>query len=61
MSADNWTTCPRCKDPKESFREDYEIYGADEGTVTVSYSGSCTKCRLSLSFEDDHPIEGVNS
>ena len=27
-----------------TFREDYEFYGADEGTVTVDYSGSCQKC-----------------
>jgi hypothetical protein len=37
-----------------TFREDYEIYGADEGTVKVSYSGSCTKCGLRLNFEEEH-------
>lgn len=39
-----------------TFREDYEIYGAETGVVTVSYSGSCTECRLELSFTEQHPI-----
>lgn len=100
MSADNWATCPRCKDSKVNrveelqkeieeaygkvsaeefmringqlaqakleadkddwndrhFREDYEIYGAEEGTIKVSYSGTCVKCGLSLSFEHEHPF-----
>jgi hypothetical protein len=44
-----------------TFREDYEIYGAETGTVTVSYSGECTECHLKLSFTEDHPIPGVAS
>lgn len=39
-----------------TFREDYDIDGAEEGTVTVSYRGSCSVCGLSLRFEDSHPI-----
>lgn len=39
-----------------TFREDYEIYGADDGVVTVSYRGGCTVCKLELKFKDDHPI-----
>ena len=39
-----------------SFREDYEVYGASSGTVTVRYSGICTACGLSLSFEHEHPL-----
>lgn len=39
-----------------TFREDYEIYGAGEGMVTVSYSGGCEVCDLSLSFTEDHPL-----
>jgi hypothetical protein len=34
-----------------TFREDYEIYGAEEGTVQVSYSGRCEKCGLSVAFD----------
>jgi hypothetical protein len=100
MSADNWATCPRCKNSKvdkvaalekqvkesygkvpaeefmrlngaltqarldvdkddwnnRSFREDYEIYGAEDGIVKVGYSGSCTVCGLRLSFDDEHPF-----
>jgi hypothetical protein len=41
-----------------TFREDYEFFGAEDGSVTASYSGSCTKCGLSLSFEDEHAIAG---
>lgn len=44
-----------------SFREDYEIYGADEGTVTVVYAGSCKVCSLALKFEEYHPIPEVQS
>jgi hypothetical protein len=39
-----------------TFREDYEIYGAETGVVTVSYGGSCTVCGYGTSFEDQHPI-----
>lgn len=34
-----------------TFREDYEIYGAEEGEVQASYSGGCTKCLLSVDLE----------
>jgi Na+-transporting NADH:ubiquinone oxidoreductase subunit NqrF len=37
--------------PEQTFREDWEIYGAETGTVTVSYSGGCSKCGASASFE----------
>lgn len=43
---------------EETFREDYEIYGAKEGTVVLSYAGSCEKCKLRLSFEDKREIPG---
>jgi hypothetical protein len=39
-----------------TFREDYSITGADTGTVTVSYSGRCSVCRINLRFTDTHPI-----
>ncbi len=39
-----------------TFREDYEIYGAETGEVTVAYSGSCQECGLSLTFQHDHVI-----
>lgn len=45
------------RDP--TFREDYEIYGAETGVVTVSYSGSCRECGLQLEFCEDHQIEGI--
>jgi hypothetical protein len=35
----------------ENFREDYEIYGAESGVITVSYSGHCSRCGLGLDFE----------
>lgn len=31
---------------REAFREDYEFYGADEGTVTADYGGECQDCGL---------------
>jgi hypothetical protein len=44
----------------ENFREDYEIYGAATGTVTVSYGGTCMDCGLSLSFDHEHQIPDWN-
>jgi hypothetical protein len=44
----------------QTFREDYEISGAETGAVTVGYSGSCTKCKLSLSFNFTEPIPGLD-
>lgn len=43
-----------------TFREDYEISGAKTGTVTVSYSGNCDRCGLSLSFEESRAIPGLD-
>lgn len=70
MSADNWAYCPRCQKEEDrnlrdeyerpEFREDYEIYGAESGTVCISYSGRCNSCGLSVSWEDSHPIEGAS-
>lgn len=39
-----------------TFREDYEITGADECVVKVSYGGGCGKCGLGLRFTDEHPL-----
>lgn len=39
-----------------TFREDYEFYGADEGTAT--YGGSCSVCKVELAFKHEHPIPG---
>lgn len=42
----------------ETFREDYEIYGAETGVVTVDYNGTCTECGLTLHFTYIQPIPG---
>lgn len=39
-----------------NFREDYEIYGAEEGMVIVDYSGECRFCGLKLTFRHEHPL-----
>jgi hypothetical protein len=44
---------------QSTFREDYEIYGAETGEISVSYEGQCAVCRLSLSFTQSVPIEGI--
>lgn len=31
-----------------TFREDYEFYGANEGTVHWNYKGCCSNCNLSV-------------
>jgi len=40
----------------ETFREDYEFYGASEGVLHISYSGHCGVCGLSPSFEHVLPF-----
>jgi len=35
-----------------TFRQDYEFYGASEGTLTISYGGTCTECGLTLSIQE---------
>lgn len=42
---------------KPTFREDYEITGAETGFVHVSYGGRCQVCRVELTFEVDRPID----
>lgn len=37
--------------PDSTWREDYEIFGANEGTVQVNYKGGCTKCKHSCEFQ----------
>lgn len=39
--------------PKETFREDYEIYGARHGILQIEYGGRCTECDLEASFSTD--------
>lgn len=35
------------------LREDYEIWGAESGTVTVVYNAHCEKCDLVAGFSDE--------
>lgn len=44
---------------KRTFREDYEIYGAVDGTIVVSYRGHCSECGLALEFTHEVVIPGV--
>lgn len=44
---------------RAEFREDYEIYGAEEGTIRVEYSGYCRVCKLTVSIGTEHPIAGL--
>ena len=66
MSADNWAVCPRClkrapdgadKWEYQTFREDYEFWGAEEGHVTATYSARCHVCGLTLNFENRVPLD----
>ncbi len=44
-----------------TFREDYEFYGAEDGTITASYSGHCQNCNLGVDFNHTHPFFPVAS
>lgn len=39
-----------------TFREDYEFYGAKDGTITADYSGHCQVCHVGLDFKTEHPF-----
>lgn len=45
--------------PKQeaSFREDYEIFGAEDGAIEIHYSGHCKFCDLTLEFTDYRPLD----
>lgn len=36
-----------------TFREDYEFWGAEEGTVHASYRGTCTGCGLRVELRTE--------
>lgn len=40
-------------EPFRTFREDYEFYGADEGTVVATYEGECSVCSLHVKFRHE--------
>lgn len=98
MSADNWTTCPKCVEQEKkrydseakelsdsygkissdhfieatknfpifepggsTFREYYEFYGADTGTLKMTYNGVCQVCGLSLILEKEYEFYPNNS
>lgn len=42
-----------------TFREDYEIYGAEDGLVKVSYSGGCKECGAHVEFKHEHVVEST--
>jgi hypothetical protein len=52
--------CVKEEHAVSTFREDYEIYGAEDGVVKISYSGECTECGLGLNFQRHIEIEGIN-
>jgi hypothetical protein len=49
VSADKWTTCPKCGAVDE-LREDYEI-GIYENCFEVNFGAKCQKCDFDFSFK----------
>lgn len=43
-------------DEFRTFREDYEFYGAEDGTVVATYSGHCQKCNVGTDFVHRAPF-----
>lgn len=41
----------------QTLCEDYEIYGAEDGVVVVSYSCGCQICGLGTNFNHKHPLD----
>lgn len=46
--------------PEYQFREDYEI-GVEGSDLSISYSGCCQVCGLTVSFKRREPIEGIET
>ena len=46
-----------CESLEPTFREDYEIDGAEDSEVVVIYEGSCARCGLFLKFRDTHSLD----
>lgn len=44
-----------------TFREDYDIDGARDGTIVASYKGRCQVCNIHAEFRDAHPFYGAAS
>lgn len=43
----------RAEPNNNTFKEDYEFYGAETGTLSIRYTGRCTECNLFLEFNHD--------
>ena len=43
----------------ETFREDFEVNGVEDGEVEVEYRGSCSVCDLRAKFDHRHKVEGI--
>ena len=73
MSADNWRTCPNCREACKAtyagirlkvaiqadeatptWREDYEWWMNDDGTVFGVYKGGCDRCGHRVRFDYVH-------
>lgn len=40
----------------ETFREDYEFYAAETGTLKIEYTGNCQECDLLCTFTHEVPF-----
>ncbi|SRR6266498_4710826 len=39
-----------------TFREDYEFYGVESGTLEISYRGNCTVCGLTHKISESRKL-----
>lgn len=46
-------------DKFRTWREDFDVTGAEDGTVQFDYRGSCSVCRLELKFVFEQDIPGA--
>lgn len=57
MSADRWSTCPKCKHKEEeTLRQDWELYLDEDGKFSVEFSASCRKCGFSYKFKHSEKL-----
>ena len=64
LDPESWLEFKRCTEldideierSEQTWREQFEFFGAESGVLKVSYSAYCTVCKLKLEFKQEHPF-----
>lgn len=42
--------------PEQTWREDYEFYGVEDGVLHIVYRGGCKACGFAFKHQSEHPL-----